>query len=116
MKALTAQQELLLSEIRLLVERGTGVSITELKENNSEFKVFNIALKYVTTTKKTICKALSLNIDHCCRHKRTLEKSGLLVQSLEKKRCPFSGYQAHFLSTNPSVFEELTYSNQLSIF
>ena len=58
---------------------GTGHTIPELKVLYSEENLFFVALKHVTTTKKSLCKALSLNIDNCCRYKRDFEKKGLYI-------------------------------------
>jgi hypothetical protein len=92
---------------------GTGYTIPELKQLYSEESLFFVALKYVSTTKKSLCKALDLNIDNCCRYKRTLEKKGLLIESVENYVCRFSSCEAKILSTNPNKFEDLLRTNQL---
>lgn len=100
------------------LEAGTGKSITELKKEKIEDDLFFIALKHVTTTKKSLIKALNLNIDNCCRHKRKLEKKDLLVESGINYRCPYTGRLAKLLTTNKEFFSELdgSSSNQLSLF
>ncbi len=100
------------------VEKGTGLSIFELKRQYSEERFFYEALKHVTTTKKALCKALHINIDNACRHKRELEKNGNLVQSIDQIVCPYTGFMAHLISTNPEEFGRLqkSNSNQLNLF
>ena len=79
----------------------------------SEESLFFVALKHVTTTKKSLCKALGLNIDNCCRYKRDLEKRGLLIESVDSYTCNYSFHQAKILSTNQDKFDKLLMSNQL---
>ena len=101
------------------VENGTGLSIKELKSKYSEERFFYESLRYVTTTKKTLCKALDINIDNACRYKRNLEKDFKLVQSSDEVVCPYTGQMAHLLSTNVNEFERLkkaSISNQLNLF
>ncbi len=97
------------------VENGTGYSVNELKSIYSEEKLFLIALKHVSTTKKSLCKALGLGVDNCCRYKRDLEKKGLLVESIESVTCFYTGCDAKVLSTNPEKFNKLRKSNQLKL-
>ena len=100
------------------VEKGTGLSFSELKKHYSEEHLFNIALQHVTTTKKALCTALNIPVEAGCRYKRTLEKEGYLVQSIDEVYCPFTKHPAHLISTNPKEFERLRKSNtnQLSLF
>ena len=102
-----------LNWVRRKVIFGTGYTIPELKQKYSEAKLFFIALNYVSTTKKSLCEALYLNVDNCCRRKRELEIKGLLVESVENYVCRFSSYEAKILSTNPNKFEDLLKTNQL---
>jgi len=105
-----------LNFIKTQVEKGTGLNLTELRKRYSEEVLFFIGLKYVTTTKKALCKALNIGVDNACRHKRKYELKGLLVQSNDDVVCPYSTKYARLLSTNPDEFERLTYSNQLKLF
>lgn len=102
--------------IRETVINRTGYTLPQLYKKYPEDKVFYLALKHITTTKKAICKALNINIDNACRYKREFEKRGLLVQSTEEKICPYTGYPAHFISTNPKEFEKLQHTDQLKMF
>lgn len=102
--------------LRKQVEKGTQKKLYELKEEYSEENLFYIALKHVTTTKKAICKALELGVDNACRYKRNLEKEGLLVQSMDEVRCPYTKNLAHSLTTNPANFEDIRKTNQLKLF
>jgi hypothetical protein len=100
------------------VEKGTGLSISELKEQYSEEYLFAISLKHFTTTKKALCTALNIPIEAGCRYKRTLEKNGNLVQSVDEVICPFTKHPAHLISTSPKEFERLLKSttNQTKLF
>lgn len=111
-------KQFVLQSIVKQVEKGTGASISELKNRYSEETLFAVALKHVTTTKKALCKALQINIDNACRYKRRLEIDGLLVQSIDEVVCPFTKHLAHLISTNPKEFERLqkSKSNQIKLF
>jgi hypothetical protein len=100
------------------VEKGTGLSFSELKNYYSEELLFSVALRHVTTTKKALCTALNIPVEAGCRYKRTLEKDGFLVQSIDEVICPFTKHPAHLISTNPNEFRRLLKSNtnQLSLF
>lgn len=100
------------------VEKGTGLSFLDLKNQYSDEHLFSLALKHVTTTKKALCTALNIPVEAGCRYKRTLEKEGNLVQSIDEVICPFTKHPAHLLSTNPKEFERLLKSNtnQLNLF
>jgi hypothetical protein len=117
-KRQSEDKQLLLKYIKSRIEKGTGLSISELIEQHSEEQLFRIALYHITTTKKAICTALNIPIEAGCRYKRTLEKEGKLIQSVNKIHCPFTDYLAHLLSTNPKEFERLLKSNtnQLNLF
>lgn len=119
LKSLTGHRQdkkLILNYLRNLVESKEGLQLNQLHKKYSEDLLFYKALQHVTTTKKAICKALNINIDNACRYKREFEKCGRLVQSAEERTCPFTGYPAHFISTNPKEFEELQKTNQLKFF
>ncbi len=105
-----------LNLIKAQVEKGTGLKLDELKKMYSEEVLFYTALKHITTTKKALCKALNLNIDNACRFKRNYELKGLLKESIDDVVCPFTKHFAKLISTNPSEFERLTYTNQLNLF
>lgn len=93
------------------VEKGTGLSVSELKKQYSEEHLFSHALKHVTTTKKALCTALNIPIEAACRYKRTLERKGRLVQSTETVICPLTKHPAHLISTNSKEFVRLLKSN-----
>lgn len=111
-------KNLILAFILKQVERRTELSLSELKSKFSEEQLFAIALKHVTTTKKALCTALNIPVEAGCRYKRTLEKEGNLVQSINVVICPFTKHSAHLISTNPREFARLlkSNSNQLSLF
>lgn len=104
-------KKLALHHIINKVEKGTGLSCSELKKQYSEEYLFFLALKHVTTTKKALCTAFNIPVEAGCRYKRTLEKEGNLVQSIEEVICPYTKYPAHLISTNPKEFERLLKSN-----
>ena len=111
-------RELALQLIVKQVEKGTGESLSELKEQFTERALFAIALRHTTTTKKAFCTALEIPVESGCRYKRLLEKDGNLVQSAEKVICPLTKHLAHLISTNPKEFERLRKSSadQLNLF
>lgn len=117
-KRQTKDKYLALQFIVKQVEKGTGLSFSELKKQYSEEQLFYLALKHVTTTKKALCTALNIPVEAGCRYKRTLEKEGNLVQSIDEVICPFTTHPAHLISTNPKEFERLLKSNtnQLDLF
>ena len=98
------------------VEKGTGLTLSELKKKYREEQLFQIGLKHVTTTKKAFCVALSIPVEAGCRYKRNLEMKGLLKQSVEDVVCPFTKDLARLISTNPNEFERLSETNQYSLF
>jgi len=104
-------KEFITKQIIQNVQNGTGFSINSLKHRYSEEMFFLVALKYVITTKKALCKALDINIDNACRYKRDAEVKGNLVQSIDVFFCPFTGYKAHLISTNKDEFNALLKSN-----
>jgi hypothetical protein len=112
------EKRLMLKYIIKEVEKGTGLSVLELKRNYPEDYIFAIALKHITTTKKALCAALNIPIEGACRYKRSLEKDGHLVQSFEKVYCPYTKHLAHLISTDPKEFEGLLRIdiNQLNLF
>lgn len=107
-----------LNSIISKVEKGTGKKLRELKKMYSEDYLFQIGLKYVTTTKKAYCEALQIPVEAGCRYKRALEKEGLLVQSIDEVFCPLTNHLAHLISTNSEEFDRLlkSKSNQLKLF
>lgn len=112
-------KDLVVIYIRSVVEKATGKSLSELKQMYSEERLFFEALRYITTTKKAICEALQIPVEAACRYKRHYEELGLLVESADEFRCPFTGAEAKLLSTNPQEFERLKVSktdNQLKMF
>lgn len=111
-------KQLLLKDIVRKVENGTNKTIQQLKKELNEEQLFNIGLKYVTTTKKAYCTALKIPVEAGCRYKRTSEKQGRLVQSIDEVICPYTKHFAHLISTNPNEFEKLqtSSSNQLKLF
>jgi hypothetical protein len=112
----TPDQLAYLIYLRKEVERATDLSLYELKEMHTEDSLFQLALRHVTTTKKAICEALDIDVENACRHKRKLEKQGLLVESIDKVICGCTGHAAHNLTASPAKFEELRKTNQLNLF
>jgi hypothetical protein len=100
------------------VEKCSGLSLKQLKERYGEDKLFFVGLQYVTTTKKAYCEAMDIPVEAGCRYKRHLEDAGLLVESDEDFVCPYTGWMARLISTNPAEFDELkkSKSNQTKLF
>ncbi|MBU7570304.1 MAG: hypothetical protein KAF41_06590 [Flavobacterium sp.] len=107
---------LIINFIKSKVEQGTGLTFQQIKETHLEEELFYIALKYVATTKKAICTAMGIPVEAGCRYKRKLEKEGLLMQSTYDTVCPITKHNARLISTNPDEFEDLTNTNQLTLF
>lgn len=93
--------------IRNEVEKRTGKSLNELITEYSALKRYEITLSIVTTTNKAVCQAMLIPVEAGTKYKRRLEKSGLLISSIDEFRCPYTGDLAHILSTNPSEFDKL---------
>lgn len=111
-------RDLVINHIRSEVEKGTGLSLVELKKKYPEDVLFYTALQYVTTTKKALCTAMDIPVEAGCWYKRKFEKDGLLVQSVNEIICPYTKWPSHFISTNPDEFQRLgiSKSNQISLF
>lgn len=103
--------------IRKEVEKGTGISLAGLKKKYNEAQLFQVGLFHVTVTKKVICLALFIPVEAGCRYKRTIEKEGHLVESVDEVICPFTRNPARLISTNPKEFDRLGKSdnNQLEL-
>src|SRR5690606_2467040 len=111
-------KQLVVKYIVTQVEIGAGLSLSELKKQYSEETFIAVALTHITTTKTATCTALNMPVEAGCRYKRSLEKEGLLMQSIDEVVCPFTKHSAHLISTNPKEFERLqkSKSNQLKMF
>jgi len=110
--------KILIKEIRKAVEKETGLTFSELKNKYSEQALFYKVLRCVTTTSRTVCEAFDIHQPNACRYKDKFEEQGLLVQSVDEVKCPYSNCKSHLLSTNEKMFAELTKSNtnQLKMF
>ena len=100
-------KQILVNFIVKTVEKETGLSLNELKRTKTQKQLYRIGLRYFTTTNKTICEALGIPIEAGTRRKRDLEKEGILKASLKRRKCPYTGHQAHFLTTNPHNYKDL---------
>jgi len=96
--------------IRTQVEKSIGKPISQLRKEYAEDRLFYLALRHATTTKKAICVALDIPVEGACRYKRRAEKDGLLVQSIDRYICPCTRHYAHLLTTNPTEFAGLRQS------
>lgn len=111
-------KQLLVTSIRLTLEKALNKSFSQLRKENAEDNLYYLGLHYVTTTNKAICQALEIPVEAGTRYKRKLEKAGLLVNSNEEYICPYTLHKSHLLSTNPKVFTKLLKptSKQLNLF
>ncbi|MCI0922279.1 hypothetical protein [Sphingobacterium rhinopitheci] len=100
------------------MEKALNKSFFQLKKENTEDRLYYLGLRYVTTTNKAICEALTIPVEAGTRYKRSLEKAGLLVQSIDGFNCPYTFHKSHLLSTNPKEFVKFqkSNSNQLNLF
>lgn len=69
---------------------------------NSQKQVVYRYLSKNIATATMVSKATGIAQKNICRHKRTLEKAGLLCQ-VERKMCKYTGFLAWYLSTNPEL-------------
>ncbi|MBD1422588.1 hypothetical protein [Sphingobacterium chuzhouense] len=101
-----------------IIENATGQSLSVTRNEMSERDLFFLGLQYIITTKKTYCFALDIPIEAGCRYKRFFERSGKLVQSIDKVRCPVTKHWASLITTNPRNFDCLrkSYNRQLTLF
>lgn len=97
------------------VEKGTGTTLPDLKKEYSDQRLFIEALKHVTTTSRALCEALKIHSPSACRYKRWNDNY-ILRESKTQVQCPWSGYKAKLLSTDPNEFEGLDNNDQLSLF
>ena len=109
-------RQLLLTTIRKQIEKGTGKSIAQLREENPEDRYFYLAAHFVITTKKALCEATGIPVEAACRYKRHYEMEGLLKQSTADVICPLTKHPARLISTDPKAFPDLDNSNQLKLF
>jgi len=114
----TKDKQFLVTSIRQTLEKALNKSFFQLKKENTEDRLYYLGLRYVTTTNKAICEALNIPVEAGTRYKRSLEKAGLLVRSIDESNCPYTLYKSHLLSTNPKEFVKLqtTNSKQLNLF
>lgn len=69
--------------------------------NTQKQVVFRYLSKNIATA-TMVSQATGIAQKNICRHKRTLEKAGLLYQ-VERKMCKCTGFLAWYLSTNPEM-------------
>lgn len=98
-------KQILVDYIRKTIEKQTGLTFIQFLRKYDQVSRYRIGLKYFTTTNKTICKALKVPTEAGTRRKRKLEKAGLLVCTPEKEVCPYTGYKAHYYTTNQNIFD-----------
>ncbi len=109
-------KQLYMEYLKDKVLENVGLTLDEFVDSYPEDKRFQIALKVVTSTKKSICEMFDIPVEAGCRYKRDLEKRGLLMQSIETVICPYTKHQAHLLSCDPSMFSYLSSTNQFGLF
>ena len=97
--------------ILFYVENGTGYSISELKKRYNEKQLFFEALKHVVTTKKSLIKAMNINLDNACWYKKELQEDQLLAESIVDYQCPYTRYPARLITTNKEWFNALGTDN-----
>ena len=89
-----------------------GNSQGKYKHFNSQLKTIFEYLKQNTATASMVTEATGIPQKCICRHKRDLEKQGLLYEVI-KTYCKETGFKAWYLTTNPNLFPK---SNQLKMF
>ncbi len=83
----------------------TGTRQHKTKQFQSEKQAVLDYLHHNIATSSETATALNIWIPSMCRHKRQLEKAGLLVV-VGKCSCPITGFPAKLLSTNPEIIEK----------
>jgi len=101
-----------------LLEVSSGMSFIEIVESFSEIQRFQFALKHLTTTSSVVSAIFGSYVKqkNSCRYKSFLEENCQLVASTEEVICPYTGFKARLLTTNPLEFEKLKSTNQLRLF
>lgn len=75
------------------------------KRKINEIDIIHEYLKSNIATATQVAKALNIYRPNVCRHKRTLEKEGALIE-VRKGPCPHTKHIASFLTTNPEILKE----------
>ena len=93
------------------MKKGTNPKANPFNSNGKDNK-FSSQLKAVQTyllinvsTSAMTAGALGIRVPNVCRHKRSLQLSGLLVV-VRKGYCKETGYRAEYLSTNPELIKQ----------
>ena len=100
--------------IRKQFLKATGLSVEDLKAMDHR-SLYRLGLYHLTTTNKAICEALFIPVESGCRRRKELEDAGALMSSLDKGRCPVTGADADFLTTNPGEFAKMRRANQTKL-
>lgn len=93
-------RKIILHYIRQAIEKGSGMSIEEMRKQYSEDRFFYEALKHLSTTKKALCEAIRMPVENACRYKRYYERAGLLWE-VTQTYCPFTRHLAWTITTDP---------------
>jgi len=72
----------------------------------AEIQAIRQYLKDHNVTATMCAVALDIYRPNLCRHKATLEKAGLLIET-HKAACKETGWPANYLTTNPELIKEL---------
>ncbi len=105
-------RENVLKPIRENLLKNIGLSFEELHKKYTDEWIFYQALKHSVATASMVCEALNIKQKNTCRYKRRYEENGQLAE-VKKSKCPVTGFQAWFLTTDPEKFPS---NDQLSLF
>lgn len=93
-----------------------GVEHGKNKHFEAQLRRFREFLKENTATCTMVCDTLGIPQKNATWYKRQLEDSGLLVEVF-KAPCKHTNRIASYLSTNPTIIQEVTKKeNQLTLF
>lgn len=93
-----------------------GVEQGKNKHFEAQLRRFRDFLRENTATCTMVCDTLGIPQKNATWYKRQLEDSGLLVEVF-KAPCKHTNRMASYLSTNPTIIQEVTKKeNQLTLF
>lgn len=117
----TLKQKEVAEDYRKQLEQNSGLSFEQiLNKYDSELQRFQFGLKHLIATSSVISAVFggAVNQKNSCRYKSILENDQLLVSSVYKVSCPYTGFKANELTCDPNKFAKLRKSdtNQLKMF
>jgi hypothetical protein len=85
------------------------------KKHKTQLQIIHSYLSKRLATSTMVSAATGIPQKCCTRYKRTLEKSGALME-IVKKPCKITGFYAWYITTDVEQFNEAEPSKQLNLF